>query len=119
MALKTSDRLHAAIQTGAWSTAQELLASFRLEVEASWHAAATEQERHDISHNVTGFLPEPSRPSLVAFGPTVTQYAAIIAARRRRLSAASEIRRDRLIYDVPSKSFFLQSAAYSLARKLL
>jgi hypothetical protein len=56
MAIKTSDRLHAAIQTGAWSTAQELLASFRLEVEASWHAAATEQERHDISHNVTGFL---------------------------------------------------------------
>ncbi|MCU1336578.1 MAG: hypothetical protein JWO19_2159 [Bryobacterales bacterium] len=53
---KTSDRLHAAIQTGAWSTAQELLASFRLEVEASWRAAATEQERRDISDNVTGFL---------------------------------------------------------------
>jgi hypothetical protein len=32
--------------------------------------------------NVTGFLPEPSRPSLVVFGPTVTQYAAIVAAQR-------------------------------------
>jgi hypothetical protein len=53
---KTSDRLHAAIQSGAWSTAQDLLASFRLEVEASWRAAATEQERRDISHSVTGFL---------------------------------------------------------------
>jgi len=53
---KTADRLHTAIQTGAWSTAQDLLASFRLEVEASWRAAATEQERRAISHNVTGFL---------------------------------------------------------------
>jgi hypothetical protein len=53
---KLTDRLHAAIQTGAWSTAQELLASFRVEVEASWRAAATEQERHAISENVTGFL---------------------------------------------------------------
>jgi hypothetical protein len=53
---KTSDRLHAAIQSGAWSTAQELLASFRLEVETSWRAAATEQERRDISRSVTGFL---------------------------------------------------------------
>ena len=56
MELKTNDRLHAAIQTGAWSTAQDLLASFRLEVEASWRAAATEQERRTISQNVTGFL---------------------------------------------------------------
>jgi len=56
MELRTSDRLHAAIQTGAWSTAQDLLASFRLEVEASWRAAATEQERRTISRNVTGFL---------------------------------------------------------------
>ena len=53
---KTSDRLHAAIQMGAWSTAQDLLASFRLEVEASWRAAASEQERRTISQNVTGFL---------------------------------------------------------------
>jgi len=53
---KTSDRLHAAIQSGAWSTAQELLASFRLEVEASWRDAATETERRAISQNVTGFL---------------------------------------------------------------
>jgi hypothetical protein len=53
---RITDRLHAAIQTGAWSTAQELLASFRLEVEASWRTAATEQERHAISQNVTGFL---------------------------------------------------------------
>jgi len=53
---KLTDRLHAAIQTGAWSTAQELLASFRLEVEASWYAAATEQERRAISENVTSFL---------------------------------------------------------------
>lgn len=56
MERKLTDRLHAAIQTGAWSTAQELLASFRLEVEASWRTAATEQERRDISQNVTGFL---------------------------------------------------------------
>ena len=53
---RLTDRLHAAIQTGAWSTAQELLGSFRVEVEASWRAAATEQERRDISQNVTGFL---------------------------------------------------------------
>jgi peptide/nickel transport system substrate-binding protein len=32
--------------------------------------------------NVTGFLPEPARPSLVVFGPTVTQYAGIVAAQR-------------------------------------
>lgn len=56
MERKLTDRLHAAIQTGAWSTAQELLASFRVEVETSWRAAATEQERRDISENVTGFL---------------------------------------------------------------
>ena len=56
MAPKTSDQLHAAIQRGAWSTAQELLAAFREEVEASWRAASTEQERRAISHNVTGFL---------------------------------------------------------------
>ena len=43
-------------RSGAWSTAQELLAAFRLEVEASWRAAATEQERRAISQNVTGFL---------------------------------------------------------------
>jgi hypothetical protein len=54
--IKTSDRLHAAIQTGAWSTAQELLASFRVEVEAAWRTAATEQERRALSQNVTGFL---------------------------------------------------------------
>ncbi|MBZ5633040.1 MAG: hypothetical protein LAO55_07920 [Acidobacteriia bacterium] len=53
---KLTDRLHAAIQTGAWSTAQELLASFRVEVEAAWRAAATEQERREIAENVTGFL---------------------------------------------------------------
>ena len=53
---RTSDHLHAAIQSGAWSTAQELLAAFRLEVEASWRAAATEQERRVISESVTGFL---------------------------------------------------------------
>jgi len=53
---KTSDRLHAAIQRGAWSTAQDLLASFRLEVEASWRAAATESERRAISRDVTSFL---------------------------------------------------------------
>ncbi len=53
---RTRDSLHAAIQHGAWSTAQELLAAFRVEVEASWRAAATEQERRDISQNVSGFL---------------------------------------------------------------
>ena len=53
---RTSDQLHAAIQSGAWSTAQELLAEFRLEVETSWQAAATEQERRAISESVTGFL---------------------------------------------------------------
>lgn len=53
---RTSDHLHAAIQNGAWSTAQELLAAFRLEVEASWHAAGSEDERRAISHSVTGFL---------------------------------------------------------------
>lgn len=30
--------------------------------------------------NVTGFLPEPSRPSLIVFGPTITQYSGIVAA---------------------------------------
>src|SRR5438105_14625455 len=53
---RTSDSLHAAIQSGAWSTAQELLAAFRAEVEASWRAAATEQERRAIAENVTSFL---------------------------------------------------------------
>ncbi|HEY2843713.1 MAG TPA: hypothetical protein VGJ09_08690 [Bryobacteraceae bacterium] len=53
---RTRDRLHAAIQSGCWSTAQDLLAAFRLEVEESWRAAETEQERCDISQNVTGFL---------------------------------------------------------------
>ena len=53
---KLADRLHAAIQSGAWSTAQELLGAFRLEVETSWRAAATEQERRAISENVTAFL---------------------------------------------------------------
>jgi hypothetical protein len=56
MPTKTSSRLHAAIQTGAWSTAQDLLTSFRLEVEAAWRTAATEQERRTISEDVTLFL---------------------------------------------------------------
>ena len=56
MAPKTSDQLHAAIQRGAWSTAQDLLAEFRLEVEASWRAAASEQERRALSQNVSSFL---------------------------------------------------------------
>jgi ABC-type transport system substrate-binding protein len=30
--------------------------------------------------NVTGFLPEPARPSLVVFGPSVKQYSGIVAA---------------------------------------
>jgi|SRR5579872_110139 len=53
---RTRDSLHAAIQSGAWSTAQELLAAFRLEVETCWREAATEQERRALSQNVTGFL---------------------------------------------------------------
>ena len=53
---RPSDHLHAAIQAGAWSTAQELLTAFRAEVETSWRAAATEQERRAISHSVTGLL---------------------------------------------------------------
>jgi hypothetical protein len=53
---RTSDQLHAAIQSGSWSTAQELLVAFRLEVETSWRAAATEQERRTISESVSGFL---------------------------------------------------------------
>ena len=53
---RTRDNLHAAIQSGAWSTAQELLAAFRLEVEESWRTASTEQERRAISQEVTGFL---------------------------------------------------------------
>jgi len=53
---RTSDHLHAAIQTGACSTGQELLTAFRAEVETSWQAAATEQERRAISHSVTGLL---------------------------------------------------------------
>jgi len=53
---RTSDHLHAAIQAGAWNTAQELLTAFRAEVETSWQAAATEQERRAISHSVTGLL---------------------------------------------------------------
>jgi hypothetical protein len=56
MAFKTSNQLHAAIQRGAWSTAQDLLSEFRLEVEASWRAAANEQERRALSQDVTGFL---------------------------------------------------------------
>jgi ABC-type transport system substrate-binding protein len=32
--------------------------------------------------NVTGFLPEPARPRLVVFGPTISQYAGIVAASR-------------------------------------
>ena len=56
MPIKTSDQLHAAIQSGAWSTAQELLAAFRVEVEASWRAAANEQERKVLARDVTGFL---------------------------------------------------------------
>ena len=53
---KTADRLHAAIQTGAWSTAQDLLTAFRREVEQSWLAAQTPRERRQISESVTGFL---------------------------------------------------------------
>ncbi|MDQ1481507.1 MAG: peptide/nickel transport system substrate-binding protein, partial [Actinomycetota bacterium] len=34
-----------------------------------------------IDH-VTGFLPEPERPSLIVFGPTVGQYLGIVAASR-------------------------------------
>jgi hypothetical protein len=30
--------------------------------------------------NVTGFLPEPSRPGRVVFAPTVAQYAGIVRA---------------------------------------
>ena len=53
---KTSSRLHAAIQAGAWSTAQDLLLVFRREVEECWRAAETQEERQTISKEVTGFL---------------------------------------------------------------
>jgi hypothetical protein len=32
--------------------------------------------------HLTGFLPEPERPSLIVFGPTVSQYLGIVAATR-------------------------------------
>jgi peptide/nickel transport system substrate-binding protein len=45
---------------------------------------ADAQESHTVeafrTDNVTGFLPEPARPSLVVFGPTVKQYSEIVAA---------------------------------------
>jgi len=56
LSTRTRDNLNTAIRSGSWSTAQELLGVFRLEVEASWRAAASEQERRVISENVTGFL---------------------------------------------------------------
>ena len=93
METKTSDRLHAAIQSGAWSTAQDLLASFRLEVEASWHAAASEQERRALSHNVTGFLQwaramtltsREGYPSSAALGPAPSAASNQPTSRRPR-----------------------------------
>src|ERR1051325_8064469 len=53
---RTSSHRPAGFQAGAWRTAQDLLARFRQEVEESWRAAKTEQERHVISRDVTGFL---------------------------------------------------------------
>jgi ABC-type transport system substrate-binding protein len=42
------------------------------------------EESHTVeafrTDNVTGFLPEPARPGLVVFGPTVKQYSGIVAS---------------------------------------
>ena len=52
----TVERLRAAVSTGDYRQLDQLLDVYRLEVEASWKAAVTPEERRAISLEVTGLL---------------------------------------------------------------
>jgi hypothetical protein len=52
----TVERLRAAVSTGDYRQLDQLLDVYRLEVEASWKAAATPEERREISMEVSSLL---------------------------------------------------------------
>jgi hypothetical protein len=52
----TAERLRAAVSTGNYRLLDQLLDVYRMEVEASWKAAATAEQRREISSDVTALL---------------------------------------------------------------
>ncbi len=53
---KPADRFRAAIASGAFSQADELLEEYRVEVEARWHGAANDAERSAVKTEVEDLL---------------------------------------------------------------
>jgi hypothetical protein len=50
---KAVDLFRSAVSAGAFSEAEQLLESYRREVESSWHAATSDDERFAIAMEVT------------------------------------------------------------------
>jgi len=55
-----------AVSAGAFSEAEQLLASYRCDVEASWKASTSAEERHAISTEVNAVLEWARRTTLTA-----------------------------------------------------
>lgn len=53
---RTAERVRAAISQGSYRQADDLLADYRLEVEAAYRAARTAEERTQVATEVTAFL---------------------------------------------------------------
>jgi hypothetical protein len=51
-----ADRFRSAIASGAYWTAEELLVTYRGEIERRWSAAASDTERSDIKNEVDALL---------------------------------------------------------------
>jgi hypothetical protein len=61
-----AESFRSAVSAGAFLEAQQLLELYRHEVEASWKAATSSEERHAISTEVSGVLEWARRTTLSA-----------------------------------------------------
>ena len=81
IAITTAGRLRAAVSTGAFREAETLLDTYRAEVEASWHAASSPEQRAAIHAEVTALLRWARNATLASRSHT---HAKIIQLSRRR-----------------------------------
>ena len=56
MEIRLADRFRAAIASGSYWTAEELLCAYRREIEGRWHAATSDSERGEIKSEVDTLL---------------------------------------------------------------
>jgi hypothetical protein len=89
---KPSDRFRTAITTGDLGDAERALEELRLEVEGSWHAAASAAERQAIASEINGLLEWARQTLLVKRAHAqsklsrLSQHGAYVAAGSRRLA---------------------------------